>query len=89
MRIGNFDVKRILIDPGTPADIMYDSFFKGLGLGHEDLDKKVDPLYGFTGESMMPIGRVTVKVHAGTVSSPTEFWVLSSYSPYNAILGRP
>uniref|UniRef100_A0A2N9H088 Uncharacterized protein n=1 Tax=Fagus sylvatica TaxID=28930 RepID=A0A2N9H088_FAGSY len=54
-----------------------------------DLDRKVDPLYGFSGESVMPVGRVTVKVHAGTVSSPTDFWVLNSYSPYNAILGRP
>jgi hypothetical protein len=64
MRVGNFDVKRILIDPGSLAEIMYDSLFKGLGLGHQDLDRKVDPLYGFTGESVMPIGRVTVKVHA-------------------------
>jgi hypothetical protein len=89
MQIGDFEVKRILIDPGSSAEIMYDSLFKGLGLEHKDLDRKVDPLYGFSGESVMPVGRVTVKVHAGTVSSPTEFWVLNSYSPYNAILGRP
>jgi hypothetical protein len=89
MQIGDFEVKRILIDPGSSAEIMYDSLFKSLGLEHKDLDQKVDPLYGFSGESVMPIGRVTVKVHAGTVSSPTEFWVLNSYSPYNAILGRP
>uniref|UniRef100_A0A2N9G037 Integrase catalytic domain-containing protein n=1 Tax=Fagus sylvatica TaxID=28930 RepID=A0A2N9G037_FAGSY len=89
MQIGNFDIKRILINPGSSAEIMYDSLFKGLGLGHEDLDRKVDPLYEFSGESIMPIGRVTVKVHAGTISSPTEFWVLNSYSPYNAILGKP
>ena len=74
MRIGNFDVKRILIDLGSSAKIMYDSFFKGLGLGHEDLDKKVDPLYGFIRESVMPVDRVTVKVHAGTVSSLMEFF---------------
>uniref|UniRef100_A0A2N9IDL4 Uncharacterized protein n=1 Tax=Fagus sylvatica TaxID=28930 RepID=A0A2N9IDL4_FAGSY len=89
MQIGDFEVKRILIDPGSSAEIMYDSLFKGLGLEHKDLDRKVDPLYGFSGESVMPVGRVTVKVHAGTISSPTEFWVLNSYSPYNAILGRP
>ena len=89
MRVGNFDVKKILIDPGSSAKIMYDSLFKGLGLRQEDLDKKVDPLYGFSRESVIPVGRVIVKVHAGTVSSPTEFWVLNSYSPYNAILGRP
>jgi hypothetical protein len=89
MQIGDFEVKRILIDPGSSAKIMYDSLFKGLGLGQKDLDRKVDPLYGFSGESVMLTGRVTVKVHAGTISSPTEFWVLNSYSPYNAILGRP
>ena len=89
MQIGNFHVKRILIDPRSSTEIIYDSLFRGLGLGHEDLDRKVDPLYGFSGESVMPIGRVTVKVHAGTISSQTEFWVLNSYSPYNAILGRP
>jgi hypothetical protein len=89
MQIGDFEVKRILIDPGSSAEIMYDSLFKGLGLEHKDLDRKVDPLYGFSGESVMPVGRVTVKVQAGTVSSPTQFWVLNSYSPYNAILGRP
>uniref|UniRef100_A0A2N9HSY3 RNase H type-1 domain-containing protein n=1 Tax=Fagus sylvatica TaxID=28930 RepID=A0A2N9HSY3_FAGSY len=89
MQIGDYEVKRILIDPGSSAEIMYDSLFKGLGLEHKDLDRKVDPLYGFSGESVMPVGRVTVKVHAGTVSSPTDFWVLNSYSPYNAILGRP
>jgi hypothetical protein len=89
MQIGDFEVKRILIDPESFAEIMYDSLFKGLGLEHKDLDRKVDPLYGFSGESVMPVGRVTIKVHAGTVSSPTKFWVLNSYSPYNAILGRP
>ena len=89
MQIGDFDVKRILIDPGSSAEVMYDSLFKGLGLKHKELDRKVDPLYGFLGESVMPVGRVTVKVHVGTISSPTEFWVLNSYSPYNAILGRP
>lgn len=88
MRVGNFDVKRILIDPGSSAEIMYDSLFKGLGLKHEDLGRKVDPLYGFFGESIMPMGRASVKVQAELVSSPTEFCVLNSYSPYNATLGR-
>uniref|UniRef100_A0A2N9IQL1 Reverse transcriptase domain-containing protein n=1 Tax=Fagus sylvatica TaxID=28930 RepID=A0A2N9IQL1_FAGSY len=54
MQIGDFKVKRILIDPGSSAEIMYDSLFKGLGLEHKDLDRKVDPLYGFSGESVMP-----------------------------------
>ena len=69
MQIGDFEVKRILIDPGSSAEIIYDSLFKGLGLEHKDLDGKVDPLYGFSRESVMPVGRVTVKVQVGNISS--------------------
>uniref|UniRef100_A0A2N9HKT5 Uncharacterized protein n=1 Tax=Fagus sylvatica TaxID=28930 RepID=A0A2N9HKT5_FAGSY len=35
LRIGEFDVKRILIDPGSSIEIMYESLFRGLGLGEE------------------------------------------------------
>uniref|UniRef100_A0A2N9GI29 Uncharacterized protein n=1 Tax=Fagus sylvatica TaxID=28930 RepID=A0A2N9GI29_FAGSY len=84
----------------TEEIIFTDQDLEGVQLPHSDalvawalsiriFDRKVDPLYGFSGESVMPVGRVTVKVHAGTISSPTDFWVLNSYSPYNAILGRP
>ena len=81
MRIGNFNIKRILIDPGSSAEIIYEPLFRGLGLGESNLDLKVDPLYGFSRESVMPARQVTIKVHAGTVSSPTEFWVMNAYSP--------
>ena len=37
LRIGEFDVKRILIDPGSSVEIMYESLFKGLGLEKKDL----------------------------------------------------
>ena len=89
MHIGDFNVKRILINSGSSVEIMYDSIFRGLGLGQADFDRKVDPLYGFSEESVMPAIQVTVKVHVGTISSPTKFWVLNSYSRYNAIPGRP
>ncbi len=73
MQIGDFDVKRILIDPGSSTEIMYDSLFKGLGLEHKDLDRKVNLLYGFLGELVMPVGHVTVKVHAGTIFPQRNF----------------
>uniref|UniRef100_A0A2N9HIM2 Uncharacterized protein n=1 Tax=Fagus sylvatica TaxID=28930 RepID=A0A2N9HIM2_FAGSY len=89
LRIGEFDVKRVLIDPGSSVEIMYESLFKGLGLGKEDLSRTEGPLSGFSGETVIPSGKVTINVRAGTVSSPTEFFVLNTFSPYNAILGRP
>uniref|UniRef100_A0A2N9IQ60 Uncharacterized protein n=1 Tax=Fagus sylvatica TaxID=28930 RepID=A0A2N9IQ60_FAGSY len=89
LRIGEFDVKRVLIDPGSSVEIMYESLFRGLGLGKKDLSRTEGPLSGFSGETVIPSGKVTINVRAGTVSSPTEFFVLNTFSPYNAILGRP
>jgi hypothetical protein len=89
LRIGEFDVKRVLIDPGSSVEIMYESLFRGLGLGKKDLSRTEGPLSGFSGETVIPSGKVTINVKAGTVSSPTEFFVLNTLSPYNAILGRP
>ena len=89
LRIREFDVKRILIDPGSSVEIMYESLFKGLGLEKKDLSHVEGPLSGFSGETVVPIGKVTINVKAGTVSTPTDFFVLNAFSPYNAILGRP
>jgi hypothetical protein len=88
LRIGEFDVKRILIDPGSSVEIMYESLFRGLGLGKKDLSRTEGPLSGFSREIVVPSGKVTINVRARTVSSPTEFFVLNAFSPYNAILGR-
>jgi hypothetical protein len=89
LRIGEYDVKRILIDPSSSVEIMYESLSKGLGLGKKDLSRTEGPLSCFSGETVIPSGKVTINVRAGTVSSPTEFFVLNAFSPYNAILGRP
>uniref|UniRef100_A0A2N9FKP4 Reverse transcriptase domain-containing protein n=1 Tax=Fagus sylvatica TaxID=28930 RepID=A0A2N9FKP4_FAGSY len=61
MRVGNFNIKRILIDSGSSAEIMYEPLFRELGLGESDLDRRADPLYRFSIESVMPAGRVTIK----------------------------
>uniref|UniRef100_A0A2N9IJH3 Retrotransposon gag domain-containing protein n=1 Tax=Fagus sylvatica TaxID=28930 RepID=A0A2N9IJH3_FAGSY len=47
LRIGDFDVKRILIDPGSLVEIMYESLFRGLGLEKKDLSPTEGPLRAF------------------------------------------
>ena len=37
LRIGGYDVKRVLLDQGSGAEIMYPDLFKGLNLRPEDL----------------------------------------------------
>ena len=48
-RIDGFIVKRVMVDQGSRADVMYLDLFKGLGLKNEDLSKYDTPLIGFNG----------------------------------------
>ena len=37
LRIGGYDVKRVIVDQGNAAEIMYPNLYKGLSLRAEDL----------------------------------------------------
>uniref|UniRef100_A0A2N9FEF2 Retrotransposon gag domain-containing protein n=1 Tax=Fagus sylvatica TaxID=28930 RepID=A0A2N9FEF2_FAGSY len=57
LRIREFNIKRILIDPGSSAEIMYEPLFRGLGIGAKDLNCTEGPLYGFSGKTVVPSGK--------------------------------
>ncbi len=88
LRIGDSDVKRVLIDQGSYFEIMYPDLFHGLGLKQSDLQPYDASLVGFSGESIQPMGRITMAVHTGPISLETEFFVVNVPSPYTAIMGR-
>uniref|UniRef100_A0A2N9FJP4 RNase H type-1 domain-containing protein n=1 Tax=Fagus sylvatica TaxID=28930 RepID=A0A2N9FJP4_FAGSY len=88
LKIGDSDVKRVLIDQGSCSEIMYPDLFHGLGLKQSDLQSYDAPLFGFSGESIRPMGRITLNVHTGPISLETEFIVINVPSPYTAIMGR-
>ena len=48
-RIGGFLVKRVMVDQGSGAEIMYPNLYKGLRLKPKDLSKYDTPLIGFDG----------------------------------------
>ena len=50
LRIGGFLMKRVMIDQGSGAKIMYLNLYKGLGLKPKDLSKYDTPLVGFKGK---------------------------------------
>ena len=37
LRIGGYDVKRVLVDQGSAVEIMYPNLYMGLNLKHENL----------------------------------------------------
>ena len=55
-RISGFLVKRVMVDQGSGADIMYLDLFKGLGLKDQDLTKYDSPLVSFDGRLVIPQG---------------------------------
>ena len=56
LRIGGYDVKRVMVDQGSAAKIMYHDLYKGLGLKHEDLTTYSSPLVNFEGKMVVPKG---------------------------------
>ena len=58
LRIGGYDVKRMLVDQGSGAKIMYPDLFKRLKLRSEDLSCYDFPLIGFDGKIVFPKGQI-------------------------------
>ncbi|GAV56719.1 LOW QUALITY PROTEIN: hypothetical protein CFOL_v3_00261, partial [Cephalotus follicularis] len=87
-----FTMKRILIDSGSSADILYKHAFDQLRIPADQLKPIKTPLVGFTGETIHPLGSINLSVVAGTAPRQTvemTFLVVDTPSPYNAIVGRP
>ena len=56
LRIGGYDVKRIMVDQGSGVEIMYPDLYKGLNLRPEDLTAYGSPLISFDGKVVTPRG---------------------------------
>ena len=56
LRIGGYDVKRVMVDQGSAAEIMYPDLFKGLGLKPEDLTTYSSPFVSFEDKMVVPKG---------------------------------
>ena len=56
LRIGGYDVKRVMVDQGSAVEIMYIDLYKGLSLRSEDLTPYSSPLVSFEGKVIIPKG---------------------------------
>ncbi|XP_030963821.1 uncharacterized protein LOC115984985 [Quercus lobata] len=89
LRIGDYDVKRVMVDGGSGADVMYPNLYKGLGLKPEDLMPYNSPLMSFDGKLVIPKGMIRLPIRTGLEIVEVNFIVVDTYSPYTAIVGRP
>ncbi|XP_030970607.1 uncharacterized protein LOC115990989 [Quercus lobata] len=87
-RINGFIVKRVLINQGSGAEVMYPNLFKVHGLKNEDLSKYNMPLVKFDGRMMILEGQISLLVNMEGKELTVTFIVVALFSLYTAILGR-
>ena len=56
LKIGGYDVKRVMVDQGSGAKIMYLDLYRGLNLKPKDLTAYDSPLVRFDGKVVIPRG---------------------------------
>ena len=88
-RISGFLVKRVMVDQGSGVDVMYPNLFKWLGLKSQDLIKYDMPSVLFDGRVVIPKGQIFLPMNMEGKEVMVTFIVVSSFSLYMAILGKP
>ena len=93
VQIRDWGVKRVLIDPGSSADVLYWEAFKGMGFEPNELLPFSGTLVGFSGEQVQVLGYLPALTTFGDGGSAktvqVRYLVVNASSPYNTIIGRP
>ncbi|XP_023904364.2 uncharacterized protein LOC112016089 [Quercus suber] len=89
LRIRGYDVKRVMVDQGSTAEIMYPDLYKGLNLKPDNLTPYSSPLVSFEGRVVILKGQIRLLVQTGMEVVEVDFIVVDAYSPYTAIVARP
>ena len=89
LRIGGYDVKRVLVDQGSTVEIMYHDLYKGLNLKPEDSMAYDSLLVSFEGKTVTPRGQIRLLIQTNSEVVEVDFIVVDAYAPYTAIVARP
>ena len=63
--ITDYSTRRVLVDNGSSADILYYPVFQQMNLGRDQLHPVHSPLVGFGGMKVQPVGTITLPVVVG------------------------
>ena len=89
--IAGYTTRRVLVDNGSSADILYYPAFQQMNLGRDQLRLVNSPLVGFDGMKVQPVGTISLPmvVRAQQITKSVDFLMVDCSSSYNAIIGRP
>ena len=65
VRVGDYNVHRMLFNNGSSADILYYPAFQHMGIDRARLTPTNAPLVGFGGTRVLPLGAITLLVTVG------------------------
>ena len=65
IRVGDYNMHRVLVDNGSLANILYYLAFQQMGIGRERLIPTNASLIGFRGTRVLPLGVVTLSIVVG------------------------
>nr|XP_025636282.1 uncharacterized protein LOC112730408 [Arachis hypogaea] len=93
IQVGELLVRKILLDPGSSADVLFYSTFTKMILSEKLIQPSSGELIGFSGERVPIMGHIWLKTTMGEIpmskSIDIQYLIVNCYSPYNIILGRP
>jgi hypothetical protein len=89
-RVAGQDLHKVLVDNGSQADIIFLHAFDRMGISHNLLKPADNPLYGFGGKGMIPVGKIELPLSFGMApsarSEQVTFNIVDMLYPYNAII---
>ncbi|KAJ9535562.1 hypothetical protein OSB04_un001302 [Centaurea solstitialis] len=89
LTIGNCLTKRVLIDGGSSANVIFAETLKIMGIDRSNIVRRTTTLIGFNGDATSTLGEIILPVFAKGINKQTKFNVIDCPSAYNAKLGRP
>ena len=86
--INNFDVHKVLVDPGSTAELLHLPTFMQMKVPLSHLSSVDRVLSGFNRSTTLTVGDIALSIKAGPVTQQVLFSVVEDLGPYNAIVGR-
>ncbi|XP_059669360.1 uncharacterized protein LOC132314520 [Cornus florida] len=84
----NCMIKRVLIDPGSNANIITKAVFKQLEIPSSSIRPTSSPLMGFDSTKVDPLGVIDLSVTAAKGTLKENFILTEIHPSYNLIMGR-